>query len=43
MAKVRTVLGDVDASRLGFTMAHEHILTNPQGSGSKAEQGHHLG
>ena len=42
MAVVRTVLGDIDASQLGFTMAHEHILTNPQGSGSKAEQGHHL-
>ena len=42
MTKVRTVLGDIDSSELGFTMAHEHILTNPQGSGSKAEQGHHL-
>ncbi len=42
MTKVRTVLGDIDASDLGFTMAHEHILTNPQGSGSKAEEGHKL-
>lgn len=42
MPKVRTVLGDIDANELGFTMAHEHILTNPQGSGSKAEQGHRL-
>ncbi|MEM7112028.1 MAG: hypothetical protein AAF614_06320 [Chloroflexota bacterium] len=42
MIKVRTVLGDIDAHELGFTMAHEHILTNSQGSGSKAEQGHHL-
>ena len=42
MPKVRTVLGDIDASDLGFTMAHEHILTNPKGKGSKAEKGHHL-
>lgn len=42
MSKVRTVLGDIDASELGFTMAHEHILTNPQGAGSKAEAGHRL-
>jgi phosphotriesterase-related protein len=42
MSKVRTVLGDIDAQDLGFTMAHEHILTHPQGEGSKAEIGHHL-
>lgn len=42
MPQIRTVLGDIDASELGFTMAHEHILTHPQGSGSKAEIGHHL-
>jgi 5-phospho-D-xylono-1,4-lactonase len=42
MPNVRTVLGDVDARDLGFTMAHEHILTHPQGSGSKSEIGHHL-
>lgn len=42
MPKIRTVLGDIDSGRLGFTMAHEHILTHPRGSGSKAESGHHL-
>jgi predicted metal-dependent phosphotriesterase family hydrolase len=42
MSKVRTVLGDIEAEELGFTMAHEHILTHPKGSGSKAEIGHHL-
>ncbi|MEM6430849.1 MAG: phosphotriesterase-related protein [Deinococcota bacterium] len=42
MSKIRTVLGDIDAGELGFTMSHEHILTQPQGSGSKAEAGHHL-
>ncbi len=42
MPMVRTVLGDIDASQLGFTMSHEHILTHPRGSGSKAEIGHHL-
>ena len=42
MSKVRTVLGNIEASELGFTMAHEHILTHPKGSGSKAEIGHHL-
>ena len=42
MAKARTVLGDVDASQLGFTMAHEHILTNPQGKGTKNNMDHHL-
>jgi predicted metal-dependent phosphotriesterase family hydrolase len=26
MAKVRTVLGDVDASTLGITNAHEHVM-----------------
>ena len=40
--KVRTVLGDIDASELGFTMAHEHILTNPQGKGTKNNLDHHL-
>ncbi len=39
---VRTVLGDIPASDMGFTMAHEHILTEPKGKGSKAEIGHHL-
>lgn len=42
MHTIRTVLGDIPADELGFTMAHEHILTHPQGSGSKAEIGHHL-
>ncbi|MCG3212678.1 MAG: Phosphotriesterase homology protein [Anaerolineae bacterium] len=42
MAEIRTVLGDIDAAQMGFTMAHEHILTHPKGSGSKAEIGHHL-
>ena len=36
MGKVRTILGDVDSTKLGFTMPHEHILTNPQGSGTKS-------
>lgn len=27
--QVRTILGDVDASQLGYTMPHEHILDNP--------------
>ena len=40
--KVRTVLGDIDAKDLGFTMAHEHILTAPQGDGSKANWDHTL-
>lgn len=40
--KIRTVLGDIDASELGFTMAHEHILTNPQGGGEKDEPDHVL-
>ena len=42
MAKVRTILGDVAADELGFTMAHEHLLTNPQGHGSKVEHDHTL-
>ena len=36
MGKVRTILGDIDSAELGFTMPHEHILTNPGGAGSKA-------
>ena len=40
--KIRTVLGDIDAKDLGFTMAHEHILTNPQGGGEKDEPDHIL-
>jgi phosphotriesterase-related protein len=30
MTKIRTVLGDVEAKELGFTMAHEHLLTCPK-------------
>lgn len=40
--KVRTVLGDIDAKDLGFTMSHEHILTKPQGGGEKDELDHLL-
>ncbi|MBP2079437.1 phosphotriesterase family protein [Oceanobacillus polygoni] len=40
--KVRTVLGDIEALEMGFTMAHEHILTNPQGEGTKNNLDHHL-
>lgn len=36
MGKVRTILGDIEAAELGFTMPHEHILTDPKGEGSKA-------
>ncbi len=45
MGKVRTVLGDIETTEMGFTMAHEHILTDPKGEGSKAtgeEGGDHL-
>ena len=31
MPKVRTVLGDIEASELGFTMAHEHVIQCPLG------------
>lgn len=40
--KVRTVLGDIDAKEMGYTLAHEHIMTNPQGMGSKVEDDHKL-
>lgn len=36
MGRVRTILGDIAAADLGFTMPHEHILTDPQGAGTKA-------
>lgn len=39
---VRTVLGDIAAQDMGYTLAHEHILTNPQGMGSKVEDDHRL-
>lgn len=42
MGIVRTVLGDVDASTMGYTMPHEHLLTHPQGHGSKNEDDHLL-
>ena len=42
MSLVRTVLGDVPAADLGFTMPHEHIFTAPQGAGSKNEDDHTL-
>lgn len=42
MGKARTVMGDVDAAELGYTMPHEHLLTHPQGHGSKNEQDHML-
>lgn len=32
MGKVRTVLGDIEASKLGFTYSHEHLWTNPPSS-----------
>ncbi|WP_426365487.1 phosphotriesterase family protein [Mammaliicoccus lentus] len=40
--KIRTVLGDIDATKLGFTMAHEHILTKPYGGGEKDNKDHIL-
>jgi len=40
--KIRTVLGDIDANQLGFTMAHEHILTKPAGGGEKDNKDHIL-
>lgn len=42
MPFVRTVLGDIDTSEMGYTMPHEHILTHPQGHGSKNESDHLL-
>ena len=33
MGKVRTVLGDIDSSELGFTMAHEHVFMDINGHG----------
>ena len=31
--KIRTILGDIDPSELGFTMAHEHVLDDPRVGG----------
>lgn len=33
MGKIRTVLGDIDSSKLGFTMAHEHVFMDIAGHG----------
>lgn len=29
MGKVRTILGDIEASQMGLTLPHEHLLTRP--------------
>lgn len=42
MGRVQTVLGDIDTADMGYTMPHEHILTHPQGHGSKVEEDHLL-
>ncbi|WP_067141128.1 phosphotriesterase family protein [Oceanivirga salmonicida] len=42
MAKIRTILGDIDAKEMGYTMPHEHILTSPKGHGTKVEEDHLL-
>ena len=42
MGEVRTVLGDIAASEMGYTMPHEHLFTQPQGHGSKVEPDHTL-
>ena len=34
MSLARTVLGDIDSSELGFTMAHEHVFLDVGGHGS---------
>ena len=33
MKVIRTVLGDIDPSQLGFTAAHEHVFMDPTGHG----------
>ena len=40
--KARTVLGDIDAAQMGYTMPHEHLLTGPQGDGTKNNDDHTL-
>lgn len=40
--KIMTVLGEIDASELGLSLAHEHILTHPQGGGEKDNADHVL-
>lgn len=42
MAIIRTILGDIDASEMGYCMPHEHILTSPKGHGTKVEEDHLL-
>lgn len=42
MTTARTILGDIDTGDMGYTMPHEHILTHPQGHGSKNEVDHLL-
>ena len=42
MSIVRTVLGDIKVEDMGYTMPHEHILSMPQGHGSKVELDHQL-
>lgn len=42
MATVMTVLGPINTTDMGYTMPHEHILTHPQGHGSKNETDHML-
>ncbi|PLS32120.1 phosphotriesterase family protein [Bifidobacterium margollesii] len=42
MGRVQTVLGNIDVKDMGYTMPHEHILTCPQGHGSKVEEDHLL-
>jgi phosphotriesterase-related protein len=32
MAVLRTILGDVDVKEIGFTLAHEHLITRPPNS-----------
>ena len=33
MGIVRTVLGDIDSSNMGYTLAHEHIFMDVAGHG----------
>lgn len=42
MAKIMSVLGEIDTADMGYTMAHEHVFTHPQGHGSKNEVDHLL-
>lgn len=42
MATIMTVLGEIDTAEMGYTLPHEHILTHPQGHGSKNEVDHLL-